>query len=74
METKNERIVNKIMERLTEHDNAEMLKYIKKVVTKLLEEENEEISSIYDDDEIEEEEEYSEEDVVGWVLEILMNL
>jgi rRNA pseudouridine-1189 N-methylase Emg1 (Nep1/Mra1 family) len=74
MDSKTERIVNKIMEKLTNHDNTELLKCIKKVVTDILEEENQKVSSIYDDDENEEEEEVEDEQVVEWVVEMLNNI
>jgi hypothetical protein len=48
------------MERLTKHDNENLLKCIKKVVT--------EIINDYEDDEVE------EEQVIQWVLEMLMNI
>jgi hypothetical protein len=60
MDSKKEQIVKKIMERLTNHDNTELLKCIKKVVTEIIDD--------YEDDEVE------EEQVVEWVLEMLVNI
>jgi hypothetical protein len=60
MDSKKEQIVKKIMERLTNKENAELVKCIKKVVTEIIDD--------YEDDEVD------DEQVVEWVLEILMNV
>jgi hypothetical protein len=60
MDSKKEQIVKKIMERLTNKENAELVKCIKKVVTEIIDD--------YEDDEVE------EEQVIQWVLEMLMNI
>jgi hypothetical protein len=60
MDSKKEQIVKTIMERLTKHDNENLLKCIKKVVTEIIDD--------YEDDEVD------DEQVIQWILEMLMNI